>query len=136
VSPPARTRASTPTRSLLPENFLLTDEHYAAAEARGFDRASADEQARRFADHHRALGSRRADWLAAFRTWLAKASDLDHGASTGGRKRRQQPSSAYPTTRTEPTDPADDAARAAAWAANVKQAHADRARPASTESPP
>lgn len=61
----------------LPADWTLTDAHFQAASKRGFDSARAEAEGEKFADYHRAKGTRMLDWLAAWRTWLGNAVEFD-----------------------------------------------------------
>lgn len=70
--PPPRPRRPVKVLPLLPwpEDFAMTDAHRAYAARNGLDPAF---EWGAFRDHHRAKGSRFADWTAAWQTWCRKS---------------------------------------------------------------
>jgi hypothetical protein len=57
----------------IPPDWEPSPEDFADAFERGFSEHEVESEARKFRDYHRAHGSKRVDWSAAYRKWLADA---------------------------------------------------------------
>ncbi|WP_204014063.1 hypothetical protein, partial [Sphaerimonospora thailandensis] len=70
-----RPAPSGPAKTALPDDFPITDamRRWVAATFPGLD---ADHETAKFRDHHRAHGTRMADWHAAWQKWIRQAHDF------------------------------------------------------------
>lgn len=81
--PPSTSRTR---KTSLASNFILTEPMIAAATACGWDQARQDDEFQRFVFWNKSHGTRSADWLATWQTWIARGTE--YRAAT--RKPRQQ----------------------------------------------
>lgn len=63
---PKRKKRGTP----VPEDFPLTEKHFAYAQSLGMDEATTEYQTTKFLDHHRFKGTIGSDWYAGWQNWL------------------------------------------------------------------
>lgn len=81
LSSPSSSKTARRAWSYLPEGFTPNAEHHKIAREQNLD---LDDELSRFTDHHLANGSRKADWDAAFRSWLK-------GPDSRSRSKRKTP---------------------------------------------
>jgi hypothetical protein len=73
--------------SAIPEGFALDDAMRKFAGDRGFVGVNVERMFERFSNHHRAKGSRFADWHAAWRTWVGNQVEFDAQRNTPQQRR-------------------------------------------------
>lgn len=74
ASPPNGSSSRRKPNTAIPKPFRLTDEHYAWA-ASHCGNVDVERETERFYDWHKAKDTRHADWHAAWRNWMRKASE-------------------------------------------------------------
>jgi hypothetical protein len=76
VSEPKRVLKSISTYPL-PTDFKLAPSDIEVAKSEGWDQQKIDRQFSRFCDHHRASGTRKADWNAMWRLWVTNPLQME-----------------------------------------------------------
>lgn len=74
---PTPIRKSKKASTAFPEGFALDDAMRKYAGDRGFAGVNVERMFERFSNHHRAKGSKFADWHAAWRTWVGNQVEFD-----------------------------------------------------------
>jgi hypothetical protein len=72
---PQRWRRSTTNRTPVPDDFVLTEAQWAwaAREVPGLD---VERETKKFLNHFRGTGDRKADWGATWRNWMYRAQEF------------------------------------------------------------
>jgi len=65
-----------------PDGFSLNDKMTAIAAEKGFNQQQAEQMFEAFESHHRGLGSRREDWVYAWKGWVIRRVEIDAKSNT------------------------------------------------------